>query len=362
MHPLLVVPGTALVLTALVDMLWTTIAVSGGGGPLTSSVSRRLWQAFCHLARRSRHPHRFLRLAGVAVVVAVFSVWVVLFVTGWWLIFAAHPHAVLDATSGAPADWLGRLYFAGFTTSTLGVGDVVAGGGIWRALTVVAAFSGLSVVTMSITYLVPVAAAVVDRRTLALTLTSLGSTPQELLVRAWDGAGWSHLEERLPSLTRDLGTLGQRHLAYPVLHYFHDLERDVAAPVSIAVLDEALTILRFGVAPDARPADLVLEPSRTCVASFLSTLSVGHIAPADDVPPPPSLASLRAAGIPTVDDGTFAAAVADLEERRRLLLGFVRDDGWAWDLDGGDADEQQGDDEGGDDASPEEVESDEDAA
>jgi hypothetical protein len=367
MHPLLAVAGAASVGLALVDMLWTTVAVSAGGGPVTSALSHRLWRVVCAAARRADEPHRFLRLAGVAVVVSVFTVWIGLVVLGWWLVFSSSPGAVLDATTGRPVGWTARLYYAGFTASTLGVGDLVAGDGLWRVLTVVSAFSGLAVVTMSITYLVPVAGAVVDRRTLALTITSMGRSPQDLLVAAWRGGGWRALEARFQTLAPQLGTLGQRHLAYPVLHYFHDVERSVATAVAVALLDESLTILRFGVAPDARAHGLVVDSTRTSVASFLSTLSVGHIAPTEEAPPAPFLQPLRDAGIPTVDDDEFAAAVADLEERRRLLRGFVRDDGWTWDAIRPDVDED-GDDRGdgvddrGDDASPRDVEDSEDGS
>ncbi|MBW3658485.1 MAG: potassium channel family protein [Actinobacteria bacterium] len=332
MHPVLGLVGAALVLVALVDMLWTTVAVSAGAGPLTSSVSHRLWTGFCAAARRSDHAHRLLRLAGVTVVIAVFTVWIGLFVLGWWLIFSSSPGAVREATTGDTVGWAARLYYVGFTTSTLGVGDLVAGDGLWRLLTVVAAFSGLSVVTMSITYLLPVASAVVDRRSLGMEIASLGDHPADIVIAAWQGGDWHALERRLEAVSREIGTLGQRHLAYPVLHYFHDLEPKAAAAPSIATLDEAMTLVRFGLAPEARPHPMVLDSTRTSVASFLSTLSSGHIEPATTAPPLPLLQPLRDAGIPTVADEEFGAACADLRHRRQLLLGFVHDDGWDWDV------------------------------
>ena len=44
----------------------------------------------------------------------------------------------------------------------------------------------------------------------------------------------------------------------------------------------------------------------------------------------PDLSALRAAGISTVSDDEFAAAVDDLSHRRRMLLGLVGNDGWNW--------------------------------
>lgn len=355
MHPLLGLLGAGLVLVALVDMLWTTLAVSAGGGPITATLARGLWQALCRLGHRRSRPHRFLRWAGVAVVTSVFVVWVALFVLGWWLVFSSSPGAVRHGTTGASVGWIARLYFVGFTTSTLGIGDLVPGDGLWRLLTVVAAFSGLSVVTMSITYLLPVASAVVDRRTLATGIASLGADPPGIVVNAWSGGGWGALEQRLPTLEQQLVTLGQRHLAYPVLHFFHDVAPEAAAGVTIARLDEALTILRFGVAPEARPHALVVDSARTSVAAFLSTLSSAQIGPAGELPPLPSLEPLRRAGVPTVSDEEFATACADLERRRRLLRGFLEDDGWTWAaLDS--TRSVEGDEDADDAVSPDEVE------
>jgi hypothetical protein len=49
-----------------------------------------------------------------------------------------------------------------------------------------------------------------------------------------------------------------------------------------------------------------------------------------DGPPAPALAPLRAAGIATVDDASFTAAVVRQAERRERLLALVRHDGWHW--------------------------------
>lgn len=44
----------------------------------------------------------------------------------------------------------------------------------------------------------------------------------------------------------------------------------------------------------------------------------------------PDLDRLRDAGVPTVSDDEFADALADLDERRRKLLGAVDADEWYW--------------------------------
>ena len=43
-----------------------------------------------------------------------------------------------------------------------------------------------------------------------------------------------------------LAGLGESHLTYPVLHYFHSTKRSASAAAGVASLDEALTILECG--------------------------------------------------------------------------------------------------------------------
>ncbi len=44
--------------------------------------------------------------------------------------------------------------------------------------------------------------------------------------------------------------LGEKHLTYPVFHYFHTPQRSQCLPLSIAALDEAMTLLQYAVLPD----------------------------------------------------------------------------------------------------------------
>lgn len=40
-----------------------------------------------------------------------------------------------------------------------------------------------------------------------------------------------------------LSQLGESHLTYPVLHYFHSVDRTKAIALSLTTLDDALTLL-----------------------------------------------------------------------------------------------------------------------
>ncbi len=132
------------------------------------------------------------------------------------------------------------------------------------------------------------------------------------------------------TVVTQLATLTENHKAYPVLHYFHSARADHSPIVEIVVLDEALTLLRFGVPERHRPNGIVLQNARASVETYLETLHEGFVDPADGSPPPPDLAALREAGIPTASDDEFEATLDELETRRRLLYGLVESDAREW--------------------------------
>lgn len=326
MTALLVAAGLSLVAAALVDLSWTTVAAGSGAAPLTGRLTSALWMGALALHRR-RPSHALLSFAGVAVVFAVLAAWLALVLGGWLLVFSAADAAVLTSTTREPADFVSRMYFTGYTVFTLGNGDYVPGDGLWQLATVVAVGTGLVLVTMAITYLVPVASAVAARRQLASYIASLGSTPQEIVGRGWNGSSFSSLSQHLTSLTPILHTSRQQHLAYPVLHYFHSQEQDSAAAVNITNLSQAIYLLRHAVAPDSRPDAGVLEPVDRAITGFLETLRGAHLKPGRPVSLP-ALEPIRNQNIPVVSDAEFEATEADSQERRALLGGLLDDDGW----------------------------------
>ena len=53
----------------------------------------------------------------------------------------------------------------------------------------------------------------------------LGERPDDALITAWDGTTFGFLPHHLITLGPEMDLLSQRHLAYPVLHFFRSGER-----------------------------------------------------------------------------------------------------------------------------------------
>lgn len=327
MTPTYLVGGALLVVFTVVDLLWTTLWVEGGAGPLTSPVMALTWRTVRRLGRGNP---RALTLAGPLVLVVGFAAWILLFWVGWTLVFAGAGSVLVDTINGGPVSWVELLYFTGYSMFTLGNGDFAPRDGVWQIVTVLVTGSGMLFVTLGVTYVLSVLDAVTRKRSFASGVTGLGASGATVVRTAWNGRDFQGLDLLLSTYTTQLNTLASNHKAYPILHYFHSEQPGQASATGIAVLDDALTILRFGVPAERRRSEAVIANARASVDGYLGTLRGSFIRPAAHAPPPPDLASVRAHGIPTVNGSEFVDAVDELDERRRTLLGLVESDAREW--------------------------------
>ncbi|WP_290812243.1 potassium channel family protein [Halovivax sp.] len=337
MRPLYLLLGTVVLVVIVADIIWTTLWVDGGSGPLSGRLTTGVWRG---LRVVSGDDTRALSIAGPLILVLTLAMWVAGLWAGWTLLFAGDRTAIVSTHTGEPADWTGRLYYVAYTMFTNGNGDYTPTAGSWELASSLTTATGMAFVTLGVSYVLTVLGAVSEKRSFASSVTGLGER-SEAFVRA----GWTERDEfdgldlPLDTLSSQLDLLADQHEAYPILHYYHSEQPDRASAVAVPILDEALTVARHGVAEGEGPNDTLVENARSSVQSYLQTLESGFIEPADEVPPPPELDRLREEGLETVSDEEFGRALADLQERRRELLGVVRADAWQWPpTEGGEAD------------------------
>ena len=329
MSVLLLILGFILLAVVSSDVLVTTLTVRGGGF-LTNRFSSWLWHGATKLHRHDTN-HRLLAAAGLLLILGMAFIWYLLTWAAWSLIFCSFQDAIVNSSNGEPASIWGRIYFVAYTITTLGRGDYQPSNTIWHLLTGLSAANGFFLVTLSIAYLFPVVSAATEKRILAVTISCLGGTADEILIKAWNGKDFGNLDQHLISLTPLIVALGEKHLTYPVLHYFHTPLRSRCLPLSIAALDEAMTLLQYAVPLETRPDPAALFPVRRSCAAFLTTLKSDYIKPSKKEPPLLPLTLLRMKGIPTMEDERYLKAMKQISTRRKLLLALVENDGWSWD-------------------------------
>lgn len=175
----------------------------------------------------------------------------------------------------------------------------------------------------------PLRSAVSQKQALARLIFSVGESPTDLLINAWQGGNFDHLEQHLFAVSPSLSLLAEQHLAYPVLHLYHARVRAAAVGPALAVLDEALLLLTEVVAPPSRPSPLAVKPAQKAIEAFLETLPDPYAQPASNATPP-GTRSLQDAGIPVVSEEQIEAAFEHHGDRRRRLRAVVEHEGWEW--------------------------------
>ena len=308
----MLLPAGVLVLLATTVDLFATVAQPGRhGGFLATRLVDLAWRGALRL--HSAWPsHRRLAAAGVMCVVAVPLCWMASMWLGWSLVFASSDGAVVDARTGEPADWASRSYYAGYSLFTSGLGDKVPGGDSWEIMTVLTTAMGLGLVTLAITYLVPVVQAGTARRSFARQISRLGTTPRGIVDRCWRPPGTTVLADAAADMLPRLELLTEQHLTYPVLHYLHSIDENTAFAPRIAALHSAM-VLASRSADDAN-VRLRFDLLREAIDDLACTFPVTDAGPDD-------------ASSASVDGGPATAA---LEASCGRLQELVRRDGWSW--------------------------------
>ena len=323
------VVGVTLLVAAVVDILWTTLWVDGGSGPLSARLTTWVWR----LLRKFGDEHsRALSLAGPLILMVTLVMWVGFLWIGWTVLFAAGENSLNPAHSDVPVTWTGRFFFVGYAMFTMGNGDFYPPAGIWQIAAGLTTATGMLFVTMGVSYVLSVLGAVSNKRSFASSVSGMGDDSADIVCSAWQNGDFDGLHLPLNSLAGQLDRLADQHKSYPILHYYHSEQEKHASAIAVAMLDESMTLLRFGVPEEDQPDVVLVENVRSATENYLETLNNAFIQPAIEEPAPPDFDRVERKGVPTVSNREFRAALEDLAPRRKKLLGVVTADAWDWPL------------------------------
>lgn len=327
MNEIFAITGILLLIIGITDFCWTTLWPDGGGGPVTNRVSLLLWIGIRWLSRGNS---KIISLAGPMILIATLLTWILLFWTGWTVLFAADFGSIIDTNDNNPVSWAERWYVAGYLLFTLGVGDYIMKEGLWQILAILTAASGLVFITLGVTYILSVLEAVTQKRAFAESVRGLGDNAAQIVYAVWNGKDFNDINLLLNTFSSHLSNLTTQHNAYPILHYYHSSKKDEELTVAVAALDESLTLFKYGMKEGYGPNQLLIQETRSTIESYIKTLRSGYITPAELSPPVPDLDRLREQGLPTVSTDNFLESLQKLSERRKALLGSLRDNGRQW--------------------------------
>lgn len=320
--------GVILLVITATDLINTSLSVRGAGF-ITKRLSKTIWTVLLFIHRKIG-AGKLLELGGAFILVTILINWMLLIWISASLLFISQPDSLMNVESNSATTIVDKIFYTGYTLSTLGLGDIEADGSFWDILTAILSFAGLILISIAITYLIPVVSGEINKRRISVYITTLGCSAEDILLNYWNGENFKELEQPFIGLTGTIIIHAQNHKAYSVLHYFHSSDKKEAFALNLTNLDEVLTILLHGIPAAQQPSFNIMMGLRRAITSYLVTLPEAFIIPGKHTPPLPKLSVLEAKGVQLVQGETVNLAYEKIKSRRMLLLSLIKDDGWEW--------------------------------
>ncbi|RDV10720.1 hypothetical protein DXT99_25995 [Pontibacter diazotrophicus] len=311
--------GIAILALAFCDFFYTTLSGSGAGY-LSKPCATITHKLILYLERK--FSRKVYSISGLAVNLAVLSMWVLLIWLGLFLVYSSNPEAIVN-NSGRQASAVERIYFTGYVLSTLGVGNYQPKTPSFEILTSVFSFFGFVFFSTSMTYLLSISSAVVQKRSLALSIRSLGGTPAEIVKRLLE-VDMSFGYQQISNLQQMVHQHSVLYQAYPVLHFYHSTDNAVSLSINLTRLDEALSIMLHSSKFDALHEEL--QSLRGSITLLLKHLE--------------SRFGTKAGEKPAVDwyelqlpESVLQEGFSenpDLSDRRKVLTSLLRNENRSW--------------------------------
>ncbi len=320
--------GVILLVVTATDLINTSLSVRGAGF-ITKRLSKTIWTVLLAIHKKTG-AGKLLEMGGAFILVAILINWLLLIWISASLLFISQPDSLMNVETNSVTTIIDKIFYTGYTLSTLGLGDIEPDGPFWDILTAILSFAGLILISIAITYLIPVVSGEIIKRRISVYITTLGCSVEDILRNYWNGENFKELEQPFINLTGTIILHAQNHKAYSVLHFFHSSDKKEAFALNFTNLDEALTILLHGIPKAQQPSFNVLMGLRRAITSYLVTLPEAFITPGVETPPIPELSALETKGIQLIQGKTLDLAYEKIKSRRRLLLSLIKDDGWNW--------------------------------
>lgn len=324
---ILLATGSAVLLLVLIWDMFITVFSGNGAGPLSKIWYRLAWRGLL-VIHEYRPIHRLLSLAGPFMLLASFLVWYLILAVALFLALAALPGTVVNNTTGEPADLLELAYFVSTTVSSLGYGDQVPSGFPWTILSPVSTLGGSIIITVSISYVLAVLAAAIERRKLAQGIFGLGETAPEIIEHARLHDPHQSLKGYVLNLTAEIDHQALKHLAYPILNYFHSPSAELSPGRAILLLSDTFFLL--GVLPEERrPPSGLLHIVDSSISRYVELSKSNPVSRAAQEPELTHLREMaRQLGAPSEAQGKYAIALKKYLPRREMLVEMCKQDGW----------------------------------
>jgi len=322
--------GVVLMLVTLLDIFLTVLYARMGTSIIGSRLGRLIWICFRKVANLFRERRgAVLSFCGPVILVLLVGVWSFGLTLGAALIMHPELGTSIRASKGeTPRDFITAMYVGGSSMAIVGASDFNPQTGPMRLLFLFNSLVGMSVMSLTLTYLMQVYTALQRRNVLAMNLHFLSASTgdaAELLARLGPqgefSGGYSILAERGAEMTQ----AKEAHHFYPVLFYFrfsdsyHSVSRTaLIAFDTVSLIKSALEEQKYRWLKESAAVAQVWDASMMLVTSLEETF-LPNGAPDRETQPDQqtrerwrarygeAVQRLRAAGIETTADGEAGA-------------------------------------------------------
>ena len=246
-----VLAGIIVLAITLLDVFLTVLHARADTGLLAPRLARGVWRVFRGLSGE-RHAD-ILSYCGPVQLVTLVLMWGTLLTLGSGLMI--HPALGRGVQSGSGAtdtDFVTALFVGGSSMSIVGASDYGPTNPGYKLLFLFNSLVGLSVTSLTLTYLMQVYTALHRRNTLGLKVhTQSGETGDaaELLARWGPQGRFEGGYTNLSTLAGDLAAIKETHHFYPVLFYFRFEETYYSASRMLLVALDAAALIRTALDP-----------------------------------------------------------------------------------------------------------------
>jgi Ion channel len=265
--------GLALLALVAYDVYSTILDDRAHVGPVSDALNRGSWRVGHAVASRLQRTarHKFLNLIGPLLLPLLFVTYLLLLVAGFGLVYYPRMPAGFLVSPGAEGGhFFDSLYFSGVSLTTLGYGDITPRTRGMRLLAVSEAATGVALITLVVTYLITVYAALERKRTVALSFyhqAEEGANVAGFVAHHFVEGRFYGLVEVLRAAARDLQVLLESHVEHPIIHYFHPVQVYKSLPRVLFLTLETCAVIRACIDDESYPETCKHPEVRTLEAS-----------------------------------------------------------------------------------------------
>ncbi|HEX6010569.1 MAG TPA: hypothetical protein VFY87_01945 [Geminicoccaceae bacterium] len=245
--------GAVLMLAVLLDVFLTVLYARVGTGILSPKLARLTWRLFRLLPAGPYRPI-VLSFCGPAILVLLVLTWSVLLAFGAGLIIHPELSTGVRASSGeTPTDLVTAVYVGGSSLSIVGASDFAPHTAAMKVMFLFNSVVGTSVISLTLTYLMQIYAALRERNALGLKMHAMSAETgdaAELVAGLFPDGELSGGYDNLSELAGEVAETKEGHHFYQVLFYFRFREPYYSVSRTTLLALDTVSLIKSALADD----------------------------------------------------------------------------------------------------------------